>query len=169
VILSTYKDLALHFSFLHVYSHQDDNAPVETLTLETRLNIEADRLATEYMVQDQVRRPTVALFPSAKAQLLINEKTITRKLPQAIRFAAGSIGIRAYLRERNEWTEPILDSVNWEAHGAGHSHHRPQRCYLIKLCHRHLPLGQKLHRRNAKYLTHKKPTTTTSNVQRLPE
>jgi hypothetical protein len=42
VILSTYRDLAMQFSFLHVYSHQDDDAPAETLPLETRLNIEAD-------------------------------------------------------------------------------------------------------------------------------
>jgi hypothetical protein len=59
-------------------------------------------------------------------------KTVTRKIPQAIRYEAGSVGIRQYLMQRNTWTEPILDSIIWDAHGAGHSYHQPQRCYLIK-------------------------------------
>jgi hypothetical protein len=52
VILTTYKELDLKFSFLHVKSHQDDAVPVESLTLETQLNVEADRLATEYLQED---------------------------------------------------------------------------------------------------------------------
>jgi hypothetical protein len=47
--------------------------------------------------------------------------------------------------------EKTLDDVNWEAHGASHSFHRPQKCYLVKLCHRHLPIGQTLNRRDKKY------------------
>jgi exonuclease III len=151
VILSTYKELSLNFSFVHVKSHQDDGALVANLSLELRLNVEADCLATEYMSEDKTRRPIVELFPTAKAQLIIKTTSVTRKLPQAIRFAAGSIGIRAYLKERNLWTEATLDGINWEAHGASHNYHRPMRCYLIKLCHRHLPVGQTLHRRNGKY------------------
>ena len=150
VILDLHKQLNMRFAFKHVKSHQDDN-PQATLTLETRLNIEADRLATEYMTEDETHRPTVTLFPTAKAQLIIGGVSVTRKIPQALRFAAGSGPIRQYLRERNEWTEQTLEEIDWDAHGASHSYHRPQRCYLIKLCHRHLPLGKTLHRRNNKY------------------
>jgi hypothetical protein len=103
------------------------------------------------MQEDLIRRPTVALFPAAKAQLLIQDVSVTRKIPQAIRFAAGSGPIQAYLMERNNWTQQTLDNIHWEAHGASHSHHRAQRCYLIKLCHRHLPIGKTLNRRNGKY------------------
>jgi hypothetical protein len=45
---------------------------------------------------------------------------------------------------RNNWSKKIMD-------GASNSYHQPQKCYLIKLCHRHLPIGQTLNRRNSKY------------------
>ena len=125
VILTIYKELQIPFLFTHVKSHQDDTIPIANLSLESRLNVEADRLATAYMTKDRTRRPTVALFPSAKAQLIIKGASVTRQLPQAIRFAAGSIGIRQYLMERNGWSEDTLDEVHWEAHGACHSSHRP--------------------------------------------
>ncbi len=145
VILDVLKELKMTFQFIHVKSHQDDETPLATLTLEARLNVEADRLATEYMQEDHIRRPTVALFPSAKAQFLIQDVSVTRKIPQAIRYAAGSKPIRTYPMERNQWTERTMDEIDWNAHGASHSHHRPQ------LCHRHLPLGHTLQRRNTKY------------------
>jgi hypothetical protein len=57
------------------------------------------------MEEDKTRRPIVALFPSAKAHLIINEATVTCKIPQAIRFEAGSLKIREETYEntcRNE-------------------------------------------------------------------
>jgi hypothetical protein len=146
-----YSKLAIKFHFLHVKSHQDDDGPVDRLTLETQLNIEADRLATAYLQQQEPRRPIALLFPSARCQFIINEKSVTRKIPQSIRFEAGSIDIKQYLMERNNWHETTLDDIHWDAHEASHNFHRPQRCFLIKLCHRHLPLGQTLHRRDPKY------------------
>jgi hypothetical protein len=131
VILTEYKALGIRFIFQHVKSHQDDNKALQTITLKLRLNIEADKLATEYMVEDKVRQPTVSLFPTAQAQLIMNETSITRKLPNAIRFAAGSKDIRIYLMKQNVWTLGLntLDSVNWEAHVTSHSYHRPhQKC-----------------------------------------
>jgi hypothetical protein len=101
VILETYRQLNFRFDFKHVKSHQDDDAPVASLSLATRLNIKADRLATEYVQEDLHRRPIAALFPSAKAQLIINGKLITHKIPQVICFAVGSLQIRQYLMERN--------------------------------------------------------------------
>jgi hypothetical protein len=124
---------------------------IASLSLETRLNIGADKLATEYMQEDRTHRPTAALFPSAKVQLIIKDVSITRKIPMVIRSAAGSLGIRTYLQERNTWSEATLNNVHWDTHGASHSYHRPHRCYLVKLCHRHLPLGQTLDRRDNKY------------------
>jgi hypothetical protein len=151
VILDTYKELGLQFTFLHVKSHQDDDGPVSGLSLEAQLNVEADLLATEYLKETDTNRPIALLFPTAKCQLIINGKSITRKIPECIRFEAGSIGIRSYLMNRNLWNEQTLDDINWDAHGAGHSSHRSHRCYLVKLCHRHLPIGKTLHRRDHKY------------------
>jgi hypothetical protein len=59
--------------------------------------------------------------------------------------------MRAYLMKRNNWDVETLDSISWEAHGNSHSAHHGQRVTLIKLCHRHLPLGKKLNRCDGKY------------------
>ncbi len=52
---------------------------------------------------------------------------------------------------RNQWDCDTLKSVNWQAQGAAHSNLRERRNFLIKLCHRHLPIGKCLHRRDSKY------------------
>jgi hypothetical protein len=124
VILQYYKALGILFTFMHVKSHQDDTVDIQNLTLKSRLNVEADRLTTVYMVEDKRRRSKVNLFPSAHAQLIIGNSSVTCKLPQAIRFAAGSIKIRKYLMQRNNWTIQTPDNVNLEAHGASHSYHQ---------------------------------------------
>jgi hypothetical protein len=42
VILTEYKALNMQFVFMHVKSHQDDDAKVASLSLESRLNVKAD-------------------------------------------------------------------------------------------------------------------------------
>ena len=118
--------------------------------MEVQLNVEADRLASEYL-SDSIPQSKALLFPSAKCQLVIDGNTISRKIPHAIRFHAGAGPLRIYLMQRNNWTEAVLDSIDWQAHGTAHSHHRKHQGFLVKFCHRHLPLGKHLHRRNEKY------------------
>jgi hypothetical protein len=77
VILTIYKELGIQFDFVHVKSHQDDETLVTRLSLDLRLNVEADRLATKYMKEDTQRRPLVDLFPSAQAQLIIKQSLVT--------------------------------------------------------------------------------------------
>jgi hypothetical protein len=92
VILMMHKELGLNFLFMHVKSHQDNATPVASLSLESRLNVEVDHFWTEYyMTEDKTLRPTVELFPSAKAWLIIHAGSVTRKIPQPICFQAGSI------------------------------------------------------------------------------
>jgi hypothetical protein len=149
-IVDSYKQLGIHFTFLHVKSHQDDDGPVAGLTLEAQLNVQADTLATAAL-KDALTYSKVALFPTAKCQLLLAGKSITRKIPQAIRYQAGLENIQTYLMERNKWNQATFHEIAWEAHGKAHAHHRTHQNYLIKLCHPYLPTGRTLHRRNRKY------------------
>jgi hypothetical protein len=80
-IVDSYTQLGIPFTFLHVKSHQDDDGPIVGLTLEARLNVQADTLATAALV-DAPMVPKVALFPTARCQLIIDGKLITRKIPQ---------------------------------------------------------------------------------------
>jgi hypothetical protein len=143
--------LAINFQFLQVKSHQDGEATVAGLSLETQLNIKADRLATAFLKLPEPHCPIALLFPSAKCQFINNKQTVMCQIPQRSRFEAGSIDIQQYLMEQNAWTEMTMKDIHWDAHKASHNYHQPQRCYLMKLCHRRLPLGQTLHRRDKKY------------------
>jgi hypothetical protein len=42
VILQTYKELGIKFTFQHVKSHQDEDTAVRDLLLKSHLNVEAD-------------------------------------------------------------------------------------------------------------------------------
>jgi hypothetical protein len=55
----------LQFIFQHIKSHQDNNADLASLTLESQLNVKADKLATAFMVEDKTRQPIATLSPLA--------------------------------------------------------------------------------------------------------
>ena len=63
VILETYKELAINFVFLHIKSHQDDDSVVSSLLLASQLNVEADRLTTDFLQENEPRKPIALLFP----------------------------------------------------------------------------------------------------------
>jgi hypothetical protein len=70
---------------LHVKGHQDDKTPYCNLTLPAQLNCDAGSLATTELrsLPNLIKR--VPIFPSAKVQLLISGKSVTRNIPSAIR------------------------------------------------------------------------------------
>jgi hypothetical protein len=110
-IIDSYKQLGIPFTFLHVKSHQDDDGPVAGPTLEAQLNVQADALATEALA-DAPTYPKVALFPTAKCQLILAGKSITRKIPQAIRYQGGVNNIQTYLMERNQWSKETFHKIS---------------------------------------------------------
>jgi hypothetical protein len=47
--------LKMKFIYMHIHSHQDDATPIANLSLKSRLNVEADRLATAYMQEEHIQ------------------------------------------------------------------------------------------------------------------
>jgi hypothetical protein len=121
------------------------------LSLEIRLNVEVNQLASDFLQQNEPRQQIALLFPSGKCQLIINKKLVTQKIPQSIQFEAGSIEIHSYIMQQNLWNKQTVDNINWDAHRASYSYHFPQQCYLVRLCQGHLPLGQTLYCCKDKY------------------
>jgi hypothetical protein len=73
----------LDFMVIYVKIHQDDNGPVASMSFKRCLNVEADRLAMEFLQENDTRRPIVLLFQSAKSakcQLIV----VMRKILQSI-------------------------------------------------------------------------------------
>jgi hypothetical protein len=75
VILDSYKQLGIPFSFMHVKSHQDNDGRVDSLMLKAQLNVQVVALPMEALKET----PTHAmadLFPTKKCQLIIGGASV---------------------------------------------------------------------------------------------
>ncbi|MEL6805726.1 MAG: RNase H family protein, partial [Bacteroidota bacterium] len=104
--------------FVHVKAHQDVSTKAGHLSIAARLNIEADRLATEHMENNQYNGRRVPRHPAVTALLHHNTGSITRKIPTQIRKLNGYLPLKARIMKKWNWTEETFETVNWEAHGA---------------------------------------------------
>jgi hypothetical protein len=132
--------------FSHVKGHQDDDVPYEELPLVAQLNVDADRYANKFMNNEGYVCTRVPRLGSNKAQLHVGGETINSHYKGVIRRAETGPILRAYIQERNNWNDTVMDSIEWEAHGSAISKFYDRRVHIIKLCHDLLPTGRIVHR-----------------------
>ena len=84
----------------HVKGHQDTQTPAETLSLEARLNIEADALAGQYLRRHPAPRYQCQLFPHTHIHLHLDGHTITYRHARSIRNAESDVAMVQYLKEK---------------------------------------------------------------------
>jgi hypothetical protein len=150
VIMEFISQLPLPPVVQHVKGHQDQESPVTSLSLQAQLNCEADALATAALVAIPVPIPKSTVFPSAVCQLDIGDTTVSRKIPSSLRFSAAEPAMKEYLRDHNDWERETFESVSWwPAFGAARSATSNSR-FAPKFCHRHLPVGERANRNDAK-------------------
>jgi hypothetical protein len=132
-------------TFDHVKGHQDDHHDYEDLSLEARLNVDADSLAGQFRRNDSSVRPLVPRVSSNYAQLQIDGKTISGSYRQAIRRATSFAPLYSYIQRKNSWSSDILNTIDWDVHAAA-LRARPHRSVqLTKLCHELLPTAARVH------------------------
>ena len=68
-----------------------------------------------FLVQDLQVLPPV-LFPGAKAGCQLNGIIVNNALYKSLQSHINGTGIRDYLKEKYDWTEATLESINWKAH-----------------------------------------------------
>ena len=78
-IYRTNKTYKIDASFQHVYGHQDTKSRVE-MSIEAKLNVEADRLAGQYQDDHGIYSPITYMYPSSPAVLEFNGMTITSNI-----------------------------------------------------------------------------------------
>ena len=78
-IFRTNKTYKIDASYHHVYGHQDTKSRGK-LSMEAKLNIEADRLAGEYQDEFGAYSPITHMYPSSPAVLKTNGMTITSNI-----------------------------------------------------------------------------------------
>lgn len=88
-----------------VVSHQDDNTSFEAnkAPIEVKLNIEADRLASEALttaVENKVTRYLVKFNPRVQVQFHLKGKTITRDFRSVIRDTYHLLKLATYYNKK---------------------------------------------------------------------
>jgi ribonuclease HI len=130
---------------LHVKSHQDNEKQIEELSWPARLNIAADRLATEQ--RETMSAPAHIVTNTTHGMLHIEKIAITRNAGQILWKTASRIPIQDYHIQRNAWSPSIFQSINWEAqHSALLQFCTADQQRILKFVHKWLPTGKNLHR-----------------------
>jgi ribonuclease HI len=130
----------------YVKGHQDQEAAYESLPLLAQLNVDADRIAGEYQTEFSSRSPFAILSPNVKAHLVFSDGTVTSNYSEAIELAATGGPLQEYLMQRNDWTIPVFDTVDWQVHGTMLKRLKHKRSHLIKFVHDILPTTGRLNK-----------------------
>jgi hypothetical protein len=124
----------------HIKGHQDRIS--NNLTYEARLNVEADRMAS-----DSLNLPpttTAITFPSSKALIFIDNKLVSSNYKEHLRNAFTILPYREHINNINNWANDTFDLVWWEVHGKAIDKYGPyQQLMLQKYFQKRLPTNKR--------------------------
>lgn len=91
------------------------------------------------------------LISTAKIQVIVHGKHITRGFKHMIRFNFGTKQLEQQITQANEWLPATFSQVNWTTHRLAHNKHSSTK-FNKKLYHRLLPAVQIKHQQKASNL-----------------
>ena len=100
----------------HVKGHQDRHQTYQNLDQLGQLNVDADERAGAYQDRFGATRPIVLMMSKTKGHLLGTSGTVTGKYEQYLRSAATTPTLNQYLMTKYQWSESVVNSINWDAH-----------------------------------------------------
>ena len=130
----------------YVKGHQDTRQAYMQLSLLAQLNVDADDQAKEYQQQHGKAHPFVLMSPHAGAFVTTPEGTITAKVVQELRSYSTGPPLRLHIQERNQWTDQIMRTINWRAHGKALNERIVRRVHFTKLVHENLPTFSRMNK-----------------------
>ena len=132
--------------------HQDKKKPFHKLSLRAQLNVEADQLADEFLLNNPtIYYPRAHVFPTSGIQLRISTGTINRKIKKELRTARTEGALIDNICDRFDWDYSTFKSVDWEAHRVALNQLNKHRVSLTKHIHAQAPTGKIAHRNDPKY------------------
>ena len=140
-IVQTQQSFSISTTYQHVKGHQDDDTPLDELSLLAQLNVEADKYAGDFRRQFGSYRPLIPLSPTRPVALDLMGKTIHRGFKQAIRETIHGNHLLEAMQIRYNWQDGVLDTIDWEAHRQATQAQTGRKTHYIKLCHELLPTG----------------------------
>jgi hypothetical protein len=128
------------FSVTYVCGHQDDKRPYDRLPLLAQPNVDADKQAGQYQNQHGTPRPFVLMTArTTGAHLVHSSGTITSQYEDTIRIMAVGPTLQHQIQTKYEWSEGVMRSINWKAHGRAFRSHKASKVHFSKLVHDCLP------------------------------
>jgi len=139
-------------TLLHIKGHQDDDTPYERLPIRAQLNVDADRLAAEYLDDHpDGQYTTTPLFPASGATIHTPDGSCTYKYKANLRLLRHTPSLKAYLMKRNHWTEEAFLQVDWEVHRLALARTQQHSTTMHKHIHNWLPVGSRKKHYDPKY------------------
>jgi hypothetical protein len=115
-IINTIHELDIDLETTWVKGHQDDHLENTQLDYESRLNIQADILATSAWQQYACHKKHVH-YPSSQCTLYINGEAVNRAYRSYMRRAYASHDAREYLMTKYKWDFETCEGIDWYSHG----------------------------------------------------
>jgi hypothetical protein len=145
VIRDLHKELRRPLKSQWIKAHQDEKTTYEKLSADAKLNVDADKLATDAHHRRPKPTPTPAHIPSTQISITINKHRYASNIDANIRFQINGGYLRRYLQTKHKWTDKTWNNIDIPALGrflkslslAHHTSH-------LKFVHDKQPLGETL-------------------------
>jgi hypothetical protein len=142
-IYRTTESYGIIASYKWVKGHQDKNTAYMDLNLEAQLNVDADKFAGDYQLDQGKFRPMVFLLPSCDAMLSIRGISITSNYRKQLIRAYVEPEYIQYLQYKFQWSNEIIETISWKCLSLAIQ--RINRDVLItKICNDLLPTAETL-------------------------
>ena len=122
---------------------QDQQVPINTLSLPTQLNVKADLLASQFVYSPEISSTHAPMITGATALLHGPHGTINSNYRQALRRLASDPHMIHHLCSRNEWSSATFDTISWDSLASALCGQFSCRQFFMKYLHDWLPLGDK--------------------------
>jgi hypothetical protein len=143
-IVSSIREFPVRPSLNYVQGHQDKHTPFYNLDLPAQLNVEADKLADQYVPPPHLNFTDVSRICGNSVQLKINNMTITSKYANVIRNFATTPTIRTWIMTKEKWSLRLFNTIDWKIHGICVRKFYRHKRFIVKYVHDWLPLGKLL-------------------------
>jgi hypothetical protein len=147
--ISLMKEQTINITFHHVKGHQDSTKPMEELSTEAKLNIEADRLAS--LPLKQVPQASYQDFCANHVSLFVDSEPVTAKIKTILRTSHLKAPLKRHLQKQYKWSDNTINNIWWSAHGKAIKNLSfKDRLIVQKFIHNYLPTNH----RESKYHEH---------------
>lgn len=139
-IHTTYQQINIaKVRFQWIKGHQDKDTPYDELSIPAQYNVDAGRLATEFLETNLDIRRISPLVPSAKCLLHIRNASIHSHYTKQIREAASIHDLFDYLRRKYDWSKQIIKTIQWDWFQLAANNYSHTDNHLTKLVYDQLP------------------------------